>query len=124
GRAASSSALPTASVICVSSVTNAGSPSGCDGPSGGKPRKISLTLRNSVSAPRASPKANPNKQPEARLYEVELIIIFIAPNSRPFTAASYWHPPDSNFTFANHSTKQAFRQSKTCTKRHQAYKFC
>jgi hypothetical protein len=64
--ATASKASPTAKAICVSSVTKAGSPSNSFGPWGGKRRIISSTDKNSVLAPKASPKANPNKHPEAR----------------------------------------------------------
>jgi hypothetical protein len=66
GRGASKSASPTASAICVSSVTSAGLPSGASGPAGGNTRRMRSTLRNSVLAPNASPKAKPKSAPEAR----------------------------------------------------------
>ncbi len=66
GRGVCIKASPTASAIWVSSVTRAGSPSGCRGPPGGKRTRISCTRRNSPGAPSASPQARPKRQPEAR----------------------------------------------------------
>ncbi len=40
------------------------------GPLGGKRRQISSTVKNSVTAAKASPRASPNKHPEARRIKV------------------------------------------------------
>src|SRR5581483_4346183 len=72
GVPASTSASPTARAICVSSVTRIGLPGGSFGPSGGQLFRIWMTSRNSVGAPRASPKARPINDPKIRS-ERELI---------------------------------------------------
>ena len=69
---ASTRASPTANAIWVSSVTRAGSPFGASGPSGGKRARISRTFMNSTGAPSASPRARPNRQPDARFITVTM----------------------------------------------------